>query len=299
MGFTVKLVYNSSGGGVTFSTPTHLAYLRAPLFFPSSLITPTPSLAIPRLPLCSFRMQLGDLDPSVELLQQSGCGKAVSSVRKHFFGGQVKHNDKDVATAASSLRTRWMDALGKSPASAATAPGGTPTVVAAGASSVDTKPAPLSQVPAFSRARSDSNQHQSSSKKKNASAARRSGDESPRVRSPKTEWRLGVGKESKGRENGGGRGSGSGDAGGSDVGGRYGSSVQHGEEKGSGGGVVGKKVLKKEIKKEVKKEMAAPAAAKMPPIVSMDEVRERAGIVDIAGLWDRLFGAYLYPGKCR
>ncbi|CAN0468520.1 unnamed protein product, partial [Laminaria digitata] len=57
--------------------------------------------------------RLGELDPSVELLQQSGCGKAVASIRKYYFGGQVKHNDKDVAAAASTLRGRWMDALGK------------------------------------------------------------------------------------------------------------------------------------------------------------------------------------------
>ncbi|CAM9612807.1 unnamed protein product, partial [Scytosiphon promiscuus] len=55
--------------------------------------------------------KLGELEPSRELLQQSGCGKAVASSRKYFSGGAVKHGDKEVAAAASNLRTRWMNAL--------------------------------------------------------------------------------------------------------------------------------------------------------------------------------------------
>lgn len=86
--------------------------------------------------------QLGELDPSVELLQQSGCGKAVASVRKYYFGGQVKHNDKRVATAASTLRARWMEALGKG-----TAPPTTPSNAQASATSAGT-PARASSAPA-------------------------------------------------------------------------------------------------------------------------------------------------------
>ncbi|CAN0072008.1 unnamed protein product [Ascophyllum nodosum] len=81
---------------------------------------------------------LGELQESVELLQQSGCGKAVANVRKYFFGSQVKHNDKDVATAASALRSRWVATLGKGAPAPAPTPAST-SASASGASSADGK----------------------------------------------------------------------------------------------------------------------------------------------------------------
>lgn len=58
-----------------------------------------------------YPAQLGELEPSYELLQKSGCGKAVANVRKYYHGGQVKHSDRDVASAASNLRASWMKAV--------------------------------------------------------------------------------------------------------------------------------------------------------------------------------------------
>lgn len=173
----------------------------------------------------------------MELLQQSGCGKAVANVRKYYFGGQVKHNDKEVAGAASSLRARWVDALSKGSASSS-APGTAST----GASAGDAR-----QTPAPSRTRSDPAQ---SSKKQQATSEESPRSQSPK-RSPKVEVSLGGAKS---RENGG-RGS---VGGGGSEGGRYGSGRE--EEKGSGEAGA--------TRKEVKKEAVAAAVA--VPTVAVD-----------------------------
>ncbi|CAN0458010.1 unnamed protein product, partial [Ectocarpus sp. 12 AP-2014] len=115
--------------------------------------------------------KLGELAPSRELLQQSGCGKAVASARKYFSGGQVKHNDKEVATAASSLRTRWMNALA----------GGSSGGSSSGDKKTTPTPTPLDRAPSRSRTPPDSAQQGSSSKKQGV------GEETPRSRSPKPE----------------------------------------------------------------------------------------------------------------
>ena len=59
-------------------------------------------------------------------------------MRKYFFGSQVKHNDKDVATAASALRSRWVATLGKGAPAPAPTPAST-SASASGASSADGK----------------------------------------------------------------------------------------------------------------------------------------------------------------
>lgn len=203
------------------------------------------------------------------MLQQSGCGKAVASVRKYYFGGQVKHNDKEVASAASTLRARWMGALGKgSPASAPSAPSSASGTPAAGGSSADTKP--LAQAPTLSKARSDPAH---SSNKNHAPASRAGGDESPRARSPKAELSGGSGageggggREIKSRENGS-RGVGGGGV--RVEGGRYGGGRE--EER-----VKVEAAVKKEAKKEAKKEVVVPAdtvASKISAAVAMNEVR--------------------------
>lgn len=202
----------------------------------------------------------------------------MASARKYFSGVQVKHNDKEVATAASSLRTRWMNAL---------AGGGS-----GGSSSGDRKTAPpplLDRTPSRSRTESDSAQQQGSSKKQKA------GEETPRSRSPKPETgvaREGGGREPK-RENGGKGGSPRGSSGG----GRYGGGGGVREEGSAAGeGAAVKKEIKKEVKKEAKKEVApaaavpaAPASAKMSTEVAKDEVSLASG----------RSGAVLTSSACR
>lgn len=195
----------------------------------------------------------------MELLKQSGCGKAVASVRKYYSGSQqVKHNDKEVADAASTLRQRWMEALGK-----ATAPNASGTTVTAGSGEM------LSAAPTPSRARSEPASWQSSSKKQSEKLPRSgSGRDSPRQRSSTGDGRAG-GQERKSRD---------------DVGGRYGGGSRGDEAQGRparAGTGTGSGIDEKVAEGDKEKVGAAGAAVAVvkedvkPPAVVLEEVREK------------------------
>lgn len=206
----------------------------------------------------------------MELLQQSGCGKAVASVRKYFSGGQVKHNDKDVASTASSLRARWVDTLGKGTPS-------TPSGNVGDSSSTDVKfppqaPTPTTATP--SRAGAEPG-HSSSRKQQTAQSI---SEESPRARSPKTIGGSGSGAAREVKRENGSRGSSFG--GGGVEGGRYGSAPREEDEAGRER-TAAKREVKKEVKKETKSETksetasaaAASATPMLPAAVVTDEVK--------------------------